>query len=180
MLLEVKKDGKTIPAIAVMNKAALLFILDRVTGKPIFGVTEKPVPTSPIASESASPTQPMPVSRRTGAHQLRPERSGQPDAGTHAACQKMIDDGSSGRLGALPAHPADHAIIRFPGGEGGPEWAGGAFDPKLGLFIVNTNNLGYVEKLVQQAGRRMGHDQRPLPSIRKSSACRARRRPGAC
>ena len=46
--------------------------------------------------------------------------------------------------------PADHAIIRFPGGEGGPEWAGGAFDPKLGLFIVNTNNFGYIEKLVQQ------------------------------
>jgi quinoprotein glucose dehydrogenase len=52
--------------------------------------------------------------------------------------------------------PLDHGIVRFPGGEGGPEWAGGAFDPKLGLFIVNTNNFGYTEKLVPQANGEMG------------------------
>ena len=68
----------------------------------------------------------------------------------HAACQGMIDkDHLTGSKRFEPI-PADHAIIRFPGGEGGPEWAGGAFDPKLGLFIVNTNNFGYIEKLVRQ------------------------------
>jgi quinoprotein glucose dehydrogenase len=60
VLLEVKKDGKTIPAVAAMNKSALLFLLNRVTGEPIFGVTETPVPPSPVTSESASPTQPIP------------------------------------------------------------------------------------------------------------------------
>ncbi|HYJ36399.1 MAG TPA: PQQ-binding-like beta-propeller repeat protein, partial [Rhizomicrobium sp.] len=47
VLLEVKKDGpkgkETIPAVAAMNKSALMFILNRVTGEPIFGVTETPV-----------------------------------------------------------------------------------------------------------------------------------------
>ncbi|HYS44901.1 MAG TPA: PQQ-binding-like beta-propeller repeat protein, partial [Rhizomicrobium sp.] len=52
VLLEVKKDGKTIPAVAVMNKSALLFILDRITGQPVFGVTETPVPPSPVAGET--------------------------------------------------------------------------------------------------------------------------------
>jgi quinoprotein glucose dehydrogenase len=150
VLLEVNKDGKTIPAIAVMNKSALLFILNRVTGEPIFGVTETPVPPSPVASETASPTQPIPnkpaqLARSSFAldevAQLTPEHT--------AFCQAMIaKDHLTGSTRFEPI-PADHGIIRFPGGEGGPEWAGGAFDPKLGLFIVNTNNFGYIEKLVK-------------------------------
>jgi quinoprotein glucose dehydrogenase len=151
VLLEVNKDGKHIPAIAVMNKDALLYILNRVTGEPVFGVNEEPVPASPIATETASPTQPIPVKPPQLARasfsldevaNLTPEQ--------HAACQAMIDkDHLTGSKRFEPI-PAGHAIIRFPGGEGGPEWAGGAFDPKLGLFIVNTNNFGYIEKLVQQ------------------------------
>ena len=151
VLLEVNKDGKHIPAIAVMNKDALLYILNRVTGEPVFGVNEEPVPPSPIASETASPTQPIPVKPPQLARasfsldevaNLTPEQ--------HAACQAMIDkDHLTGSKRFEPI-PADHAIIRFPGGEGGPEWAGGAFDPKLGLFIVNTNNYGYIEKLVRE------------------------------
>ncbi|HZQ40978.1 MAG TPA: pyrroloquinoline quinone-dependent dehydrogenase [Rhizomicrobium sp.] len=151
VLLEVNKDGKHIPAIAVMNKDALLYILNRVTGEPVFGVNEEPVPPSPIPTEAASPTQPIPVKPPQLARasfsldevaNLTPEQ--------HAACQAMIDkDHLTGSKRFEPI-PADHAIIRFPGGEGGPEWAGGAFDPKLGLFIVNTNNYGYIEKLVKQ------------------------------
>jgi quinoprotein glucose dehydrogenase len=151
VLLEVNKDGKHIPAIAVMNKDALLYILNRVTGEPVFGVNEEPVPPSPILTEAASPTQPIPVKPPQLARasfsldevaNLTPEQ--------HAACQSMIDkDHLTGSKRFEPI-PADHAIIRFPGGEGGPEWAGGAFDPKLGLFIVNTNNYGYIEKLVKQ------------------------------
>jgi quinoprotein glucose dehydrogenase len=156
VLLEVHKDGpkgkENIPAIAVMNKSALLFILNRVTGEPIFGVTETPVPPSPVAGETAWPTQPIPnkpaqLARASFAMDelanLTPEQ--------HAACQALIDkDHLTGSTRFEPI-PADHGIIRFPGGEGGPEWAGGAFDPKLGLFIVNTNNFGYTEKLVKQA-----------------------------
>ena len=152
VLLEVNKDGQHIPAIAVMNKDALLYILNRVTGEPIFGVTETPVPASPLASETAWPTQPVPVKPPQLARSsfaldevadLTPE--------LHATCQAMIDkDHLTGSVRFQPI-PADHAIIRFPGGEGGPEWAGGAFDPKLGLFIVNTNNYGYIEKLVKGA-----------------------------
>jgi quinoprotein glucose dehydrogenase len=44
-LVDVKKGGHTIPAIAVMSKASLLFLLDRVTGKPIHDIKEVPVPT---------------------------------------------------------------------------------------------------------------------------------------
>jgi quinoprotein glucose dehydrogenase len=152
VLLEVKKDGKTIPAVAAMNKSALLFILNRVTGEPIFGVTETPVPPSPVASETAWPTQPIPnkpPQLARNSFDLSEVADVTPEH--RAACQAIIDkDRLTGSKRFEPI-PSDHAIIRFPGGEGGPEWAGGAFDPKLGLFIVNTNNFGYIEKLVQQA-----------------------------
>ena len=46
MLVDVKKDGKTIPAVMTVNKNALMFILDRINGKPIFGVEERAVPQS--------------------------------------------------------------------------------------------------------------------------------------
>jgi quinoprotein glucose dehydrogenase len=150
VLLEVNKDGKHIPAVAVMNKSALLFILDRVTGEPVFGVTETPVPPSPVPSETASPTQPIPgkppqLARNSFAlnevADVTPEH--------RAACQALIDKDHLTGSARFEPIPTDHAIIRFPGGEGGPEWAGGAFDPKLGLFIVNTNNFGYIEKLVK-------------------------------
>src|SRR5689334_12739132 len=61
-LIEVRRGRRTIPAIAIANKSALLFMLDRVTGKPIYEVKEVPVPTtSEIPGEAPWPTQPMPV-----------------------------------------------------------------------------------------------------------------------
>src|SRR5439155_20814267 len=61
MLVDVKKDGRTIPAVITVNKNALMFILNRVTGKPIYGVEERPVPQSEVPGEKTSPTQPFPV-----------------------------------------------------------------------------------------------------------------------
>ena len=61
MLMDVKKDGKTIPAVITVNKNALMFILDRTNGKPIFGVEERAVPQSEVPGEKTSPTQPFPV-----------------------------------------------------------------------------------------------------------------------
>ena len=46
VLMDVHKDGKTIPALLTVNKDALVFILNRVTGKPIYPIEERPVPQS--------------------------------------------------------------------------------------------------------------------------------------
>ena len=60
-LVDVKQGGRTIPAVAVINKSGLLFLLDRVTGKPIYGVEERPVPQSEVPLERTSKTQPFPL-----------------------------------------------------------------------------------------------------------------------
>jgi quinoprotein glucose dehydrogenase len=153
ILVTVKRDGKDIPAIAVMNKDAFLYILNRVTGEPLYEVNETPVPPSPVPSEKAWPTQPIPSKPAQLARgsfsmdelaDITPEHT--------AACKALIQRTHAVGSKLFEPIPQDHPIIRFPGGEGGPEWAGGAFDPRLGYFIVNTNNLGYIEQLTERNG----------------------------
>ena len=55
------REARRFPAVAAMNKIGLLFLLDRVTGKPIYGVEERPVPASEVPLEKAAKTQPFPL-----------------------------------------------------------------------------------------------------------------------
>ena len=151
-LLEVRRGNRRIPAIAVMNKSALLFVLDRVTGKPIYPVTETPVPTdTDIPGEQPWPTQPMPSTPPPLARQaftmadldtLTPQ--------IKADCEKVVQD-----LHVVDSRPfqplrADGAVASFPGSLGGVDWGGAAFDPRLGYYIVNTNDLASPEQLSLQ------------------------------
>ncbi|MGY8695565.1 MAG: pyrroloquinoline quinone-dependent dehydrogenase, partial [Verrucomicrobiia bacterium] len=56
-----EKDGRQIDALAQPTKMGHLFVLDRETGEPIFGVEERRVPQSLIPGEASSPTQPFPL-----------------------------------------------------------------------------------------------------------------------
>jgi glucose dehydrogenase len=60
-LVDIKKDGKSVPALAAIGKPALMFILDRANGKPVFGVEERPVAKGDVPGEWYSPTQPFPL-----------------------------------------------------------------------------------------------------------------------
>jgi quinoprotein glucose dehydrogenase len=149
MLFDVKKGGKTIPAVAAMNKSGYLFILDRLTGKPLYDVREVPVPKSNVTDEETWPTQPIPVTPPPLAKQSFTAAT---DVTTitpslESFCRKLIADHKL--HDSVPFSPLtmDSQIARFPGSGGGPEWGGGAFDPKLGYFIVNTQELGSIEQL---------------------------------
>jgi quinoprotein glucose dehydrogenase len=145
-LIDVKQGGKTIPAIAVIGKVGLLFLLDRVTGKPIYGVEERPVPPSEVPLERAAKTQPFPLkpaplSRMTIAASdiatVTPE--------LEAACKKLIE---GVQLGG-PYLPVSYNRLRlqFPGNHGGVNWGGTSFSPPLGYLFVNTNELGQLSGL---------------------------------
>src|SRR6516225_4540525 len=60
-LIDVIKDGQKIPALIQGSKMGLIFILDRRTGKAIFGMEERPVPKGDVPGEWYSPTQPFPL-----------------------------------------------------------------------------------------------------------------------
>ena len=60
-LIDVKQGGKTIPAVAVIGKVGLLFLLDRTTGTPLFAVEDREVPPSEVPLERVAKTQPFPL-----------------------------------------------------------------------------------------------------------------------
>jgi len=150
-LVEVKKGGKTIPAIAVMTKMTILFILDRVTGKPIYDVREVPVPTeTDIPDEKASPSQPMSVTPPIAKLSWDATDIASVTAAHRAYCEKFITDNKG--VAAKPFQPlrVDSAPVSFPGSLGGADWGGAAFDPKAGILVVKTNNLAHFSQQVKQ------------------------------
>src|SRR5439155_6672244 len=146
VLLDVKQSGKTIPAVAVTNKTGLLFLLDRVTGKPIYGVEERPVPKSDVPLERPSPTQPFPLkppplSRMS----MSMENIATVSPELEAACRKLIRENNL-QLGG-PYLPVAYGRLRvqFPGPQGGPNWGGASFNPDLGYLFLNSTELGQMQ-----------------------------------
>lgn len=144
-LMDVKAGGKTIPAVAVVSKSGLLFLLDRVTGKPIYGVEERPAPASDMPGEAAWPTQPFPVKPAPFARQsiamedlstLTPEHE--------AYCRKLVVDNNLKLGGPYLPTGFKTPIVQFPGYQGGANWGGGSFSPSLGYYFVNANNFGQI------------------------------------
>lgn len=151
-LVEVKKDGRTVPAIAVMSKASLLFLLDRVTGKPIYPVTETPVPTdTDMIGEQPSPTQPMSVTPPLGRTSFAMSELANLTPQQKAGCDKIIKDMRivGGKYFQPPR--ADSGVARFPGSWGGIDWSHAAFDPASGYYIVNTSDMGSPQVMVRKA-----------------------------
>ncbi|MGO9256483.1 MAG: pyrroloquinoline quinone-dependent dehydrogenase [Bryobacteraceae bacterium] len=142
-LIDVKQGGKTIPAVVGYTKAGLLFILDRVTGKPIYGVEERPVPQSEVPLEHSSKTQPFPLKP---APLVRMTMSAADIATVtpelEAACKKLIEGVQLGGPYLPPAY--NRLRVQFPGNHGGVNWGGTSFNPQLGYLFVNTNELGQL------------------------------------
>jgi quinoprotein glucose dehydrogenase len=60
-LATVKHDGKTVDIVALASKNGFLYVFDRVTGKPLWPIEERPAPKSEVPGEWTSPTQPFPT-----------------------------------------------------------------------------------------------------------------------
>jgi quinoprotein glucose dehydrogenase len=148
-LIDVKHDGRTIPAVAVINKVGLLFLLDRVTGKPIYGAEERPVPPSEVPLERISKTQPFPLKPAPLARMTMTMA----DIATvtpelEAACRKLIEGVQIGG----PYLPVSYKRLRlqFPGNHGGVNWGGTSFNPQLGYLFVSTNELGQLSGITDR------------------------------
>lgn len=151
-LLDVKQGGRTIPAVAVVSKSGLLFLFDRVTGRPIHGVEERPVPASDAPGEAAWPTQPFPLKPAPFARQsftladiatLTPEHE--------AWCRKLVVDNDLQLGGPYLPTGFKTPTVQFPGYQGGANWGGGSFDPTRGYYFVNANNFGQVAQNAMNA-----------------------------
>ncbi len=163
LLLDVKRHGKAIPAVAVISKSGLLFLLNRVTGKPIYRVKERPVPASDTPGESAWPTQPFPVKPAPlGREGLTPDDIATITPELHQFCEHFVQSNHI-RLGG-PYMPVGYktVTVSLPGTQGIVNWGGGSFDPTMGYLFVNTLDLGQVSSLIKTTGRPVPYGVGPL------------------
>ncbi|MEO7192057.1 MAG: pyrroloquinoline quinone-dependent dehydrogenase [Vicinamibacterales bacterium] len=168
LLMDVRQGGKTIPAVAAINKVGLLFILDRVTGKPIYGVEDRPVPQSEVPLERSAKTQPFPVKPAPLARMgMTPADLATVTPELEAACKKLMEGLQFG--GPYLPVSYNRLGVRFPGNHGGVNWGGTSFNPQLGYLFVNINNLGQISGLkdrdpgVPGPARGEGQGNRVLP-----------------
>jgi quinoprotein glucose dehydrogenase len=137
-----------------------MYILNRETGEPIFGIEERPVAKSDVPGEASFPTQPFPVKPPPIARtSYRPEDlvTAADTTPEHArACAELVE-----KLGVVvnegpftpwtfraPGAPPK-TTLNFPGGLGGANWGGVASDPRTGhVFVVTQDDgaLGWMEK----------------------------------
>jgi glucose dehydrogenase len=148
-LIEVTRNGRKIPAAAQITKMSTLFIFDRVTGEPLFGLEERPVPQSDVPGEATWPTQPFPLQPPPLARTTFDEASDfyalTPE---HAAyCRELWNTHKMFTKGMFTPPGLDGTMVTFPSTLGGGNWSGLSYDPARGLVFANIMNLGQVARM---------------------------------
>ncbi|HEV7136811.1 MAG TPA: PQQ-binding-like beta-propeller repeat protein [Steroidobacteraceae bacterium] len=153
-LVDAWKDGQRIPAVAALTKSALLFILDRRTGEPIFGVRERPVAHSDVPGEHSSPTEPYPVEPPPLARQSASVAEATTvTPASEADCRKQFTRyREQGPYAPFQMEPSLH----FPSAVGGGNWGGTSYDPRIGYVYVNTSDLGSIGQMVKAGSAIVG------------------------
>lgn len=154
-LIDVRRDGRTIPAVAVITKMTTLFIFHRETGDPIFGMEERPVPPSEVPGEEAWPTQPFPLKPPPlGRIDFDPENDFYTLTPDHAAhCKELWEKNGMYTKGPFTPPGINGMVVTFPSTLGGGNWNGLAFDPERALVFTNVMNLAQVARMQQGTDR---------------------------
>jgi glucose dehydrogenase len=146
-LVTLKRNGKTIAAVAQTSKQGYVYLFDRVTGESLYPIKERPYPASTVPGEVAAKTQPLPEGPEPYARQRlsedmlttrTPEMHGW-------AVKQFRDIRSEGQF--LPFVVGKQTVV-FPGFDGGAEWGGPALDPVNDILYVNANEMAWLGGLI--------------------------------
>jgi len=147
-LVTVKKNGRSVDAVAQTTKQGWMFLFDRVSGKPLFPIEERKFPQSTVPGEVTSPTQPVPLLPEPFTRQVVDENTltnRTPEAHEAALRQlRTFVGGTQFVPGTL-----DKPTLEFPGVGGGAEWGGSAVDPNAGIIYINANQVAFTTTLVR-------------------------------
>src|ERR1700722_18556740 len=134
LLMDITVNGKPIKAVAEPTKQGFLFVLDRVTGKPVWPIPEKPVPKGKVPGEWYAPTQPIPSKpaayARTG---VTPDELIDFTPEMHAQALELVKNYQLGPISPPPVgrqRPGPLPTLMQGPASGGPNWPGGSFNPE--------------------------------------------------
>ena len=145
-LVTVQHQGREVPAVLQATKTGMLFVLDRVSGKPLFPVEERPVPKSTVPGEEASPTQPFTVVPEP----LSPHHVSVTDAWgltdqDREACRAVM---AGLRYEGPFTPPSTQGTLVLPSNVGGAHWGGVAVDPVRQVAVIPVNRVGAIVQLI--------------------------------
>ncbi|MBZ9797270.1 membrane-bound PQQ-dependent dehydrogenase, glucose/quinate/shikimate family [Mesorhizobium sp. ES1-4] len=138
-------DGK-VPAIIVPSKQGQIYVLDRKTGKPLFPVEERPVPSGGVEPEKLSKTQPY-----SGyAHLDQPVLTEKNMWGMSPLDQLYcrIQFRQAFYQGEYTPPTVEKPFIEYPGYNGGSDWGSVAVDTDNGILIANYNDMPNYNQLL--------------------------------
>jgi quinoprotein glucose dehydrogenase len=148
-LVTVRRVGKDIPAVAEVTKMGFVFVLDRVTGKPLFPVEEHPVGQSLVPGEATWPTQPFPIeSMQLARTSVTLDDITNVTPESRKYCLDNFAESLPG--GIFKPWGLAKMTIEIPGTLGGGNWSGASFDPGLDYLFVNVSEVGAVGLLQPQ------------------------------
>ncbi len=137
-LINITVDGRPVKALAQITKQGFVYTLDRVTGKPIWPIVERPVAASDVPGEEASPTQPIPT--KPPAFEYQGAQLDDLVDFTPAIRAMAVEAVKGFKLGPLFTPPSLDGTIQRPGSSGGGNWGGAAVDPDSGVLYVPSRN----------------------------------------
>src|SRR5438094_1540010 len=152
ILADIILNGQTIKAVAQPTKQAFLYVLDRVTGRPIWPIEERPVEQSTVPGEKTSPTQPFPA--KPPAYDRQGFLSDYLIDFTPELREEALKVVSRYKIGPIFTPPVVSkaegplATLALAAASGGTNWAGGSYDPETHIVYVfsqaNISTLGLV------------------------------------
>jgi quinoprotein glucose dehydrogenase len=158
LLMDLPYNGKTVPALVQTTKTGMIFIFNRKTGEPLIPYVERPVPQEgAVPGEWLSPTQPFPV----GMPILTPQSITPDDAWgmmffDRRQCRQRI---AAANYGSIYTPPSLKGTVMEPGPGGGPNWGGGAYDPKTHIMVVPSNRVPLIVTLVPRGHIKIDRSQ---------------------
>ncbi|KAA3498562.1 glucose/quinate/shikimate family membrane-bound PQQ-dependent dehydrogenase [Rhizobium rhizogenes] len=147
VLLDITKDGQSVPALVGPTKQGDIYVLDRRTGEPLLPITEEPAPGGAIPEDFTSPTQP------TTALSFKPEPLKEKDMWgvsmfDQLACRIRFHQlNYKGRY----TPPSLTGSIIYPGNFGTFNWGSVAVDPERQVMFGMPTYLAFTSQLVPRA-----------------------------
>ncbi len=142
-LFDIRRGGRVIPAVAQITKTGLLFVFDRTTGVPVYGMEEREVPQTIVPGEATSKTQPFPLKPPPlGKNTFRIDEMYDRSPDHARFCTELFEANQMKIGGPYTPLPLQGNALFFPSTLGGGNWGGVSIDPALGLLFVNVMHIG--------------------------------------
>ena len=144
-LVDLQRGSETLHLVAQASKEGVVYLLDRLTGEPVWPIPEVPVPGSDIPGSYSYPTQPrVELPEAFARREMSEEDLTTINEKAHAHALKQWREAQAF---AFMRPPGLQKSVLLPGFYGGANWGGGAYDPESGLYYINAMNAPNIIRM---------------------------------